>query len=263
MPERSRPHVCLCADARREESYRALLGEACADVLITDPPYCLLTRRRARGDERDPKGRKNEGAAVIRFETVRAYAEFTAAWLPLAASRLTGESPLVVWTNWLGRAPNIAVARDCGYAHVWGEFVWAKRAARRAGPEELLRVYETALVLGRSERAPRAAGDAPEAWAVVCGYDDDGEAARWGLHPNHKPFSTLEPLVRAYARSGALVLDPFAGSGSIAAAAIRLGRRAACLEVVPSWAGIAERRARLAEKATGPPIDCGEASDRR
>jgi site-specific DNA-methyltransferase (adenine-specific) len=32
------------------------------------------------------------------------------------------------------------------------------------------------------------------------------------------------------------VLDPFAGSGSIAAAALRLGRRAACLEIEPDWA---------------------------
>ena len=46
----------------------------------------------------------------------------------------------------------------------------------------------------------------------------------------------LEALLRAWTRPGQLVLDPFAGSGSIPAAAVRLGRRAACLEIEPDWA---------------------------
>jgi site-specific DNA-methyltransferase (adenine-specific) len=32
------------------------------------------------------------------------------------------------------------------------------------------------------------------------------------------------------------VLDPFAGSGSMPSAALRLGRRPACMEVEPEWA---------------------------
>jgi site-specific DNA-methyltransferase (adenine-specific) len=79
--------------------------------------------------------------------------------------------------------------------------------------------------------------------AVVAGYDDDGAAQPTGAHPHHKPFGVLEPLIRELTRPGELVLDPFAGSGSIPAAALRLGRRAAGLELVPEWA---ERvRARL------------------
>jgi len=46
----------------------------------------------------------------------------------------------------------------------------------------------------------------------------------------------LEALLRGWTRPGQLVLDPFAGSGSIPAAAQRLGRRAACLEIQPEWA---------------------------
>ncbi|HEX8706302.1 MAG TPA: DNA methyltransferase, partial [Myxococcaceae bacterium] len=39
-----------------------------------------------------------------------------------------------------------------------------------------------------------------------------------------------------YSRPGDTILDPFAGSGSTPAAAIRLGRRPACMEIEPEWA---------------------------
>jgi site-specific DNA-methyltransferase (adenine-specific) len=77
---------------------------------------------------------------------------------------------------------------------------------------------------------------------VAAGYDDDGEAQRTGGHPNHKPFSVLEALLRQWSRPGDLVLDPFAGSGSIPAAAVRLARRAACSEIEPDWAQRVSRR---------------------
>ena len=116
-----------------------------------------------------------------------------------------------------------------------GEFVWAKRTTEREGNEQLLRVYETALVFVREPLAPLAESDPPRCWCVAAGYDDDGEAARWGSHPNHKPFTVLDALLREWSRPGHLVLDPFAGSGSIPAAALRLGRRAACIEIEPEW----------------------------
>jgi len=37
--------------------------------------------------------------------------------------------------------------------------------------------------------------------------------------PTTSPFGVLDPLVRTYAPEGTCVLDPFAGSGSIPAAA--------------------------------------------
>src|SRR5207237_10502483 len=87
----------------------------------------------------------------------------------------------------------------------------------------------------RSPLPPLALEDPARCWCVAAGYDDDGEAQRRGGHPNHKPISVLEPLSRQWSRPGDLLLDPFAGSGSIPAAAVRLGRRAACSECSPEW----------------------------
>lgn len=232
--------TCVTGDARLEETYRQVLGGGRAALLITDPPYCLLTRRRKGGDPREKRaGVKIDRDPVARFDDVRAYRRFTEEWLPKAAAHVDG--PLIVWTNFLGKEPIRSVAGGLGYLTV-GELVWAKRSSRREGNEQLLRVYETALVFLKEPLPPLEPKDASRVWCVAAGYDDDGEAQRWGNHPNHKPFSVLEPLVRQWSCPGQLILDPFAGSGSIPAAALRLQRRAACSEIDPEWAGRVSRR---------------------
>ncbi len=133
----------------REKSYQRALEGRCAQLLFTDPPYCLLQRRRAGGDLRDKKSRKFYHELVGRFPDVRSYRAFTEAWLPKAVAQLQGDAPLILWTNFLGKEPLRTVARACGYGALWGEFLWAKRTQPGDGNEVLLRVYEVALVLGR------------------------------------------------------------------------------------------------------------------
>jgi site-specific DNA-methyltransferase (adenine-specific) len=229
--------TCIAGDARDGGAYaRALQGEK-AHALLTDPPYCLLTRRRAGGDLREPRGRKLDHDLVVRFEDVRAYRRFTEAWLPLALQHLHPGAPLVIWTNFLGKQPIAQVAAAHGYPHLHGEFVWGKQTREVSGNERTLRVYEVALVFGAAPLPPLPLDAPPRCWSAVGGYADEGASEGGaGEHPHHKPFYALEPLVRAHTRPGELVLDPFAGSGSIPAAAARLGRRVACLELDPAWA---------------------------
>lgn len=234
----------LAADARAKDAYAKVLHDGKAAALVTDPPYCLLTRRRKGGDLREPKGRKLDHEIVVRFEDVRAYRTFTEGWLPTALGCVRDGGAAVVWTNFLGKQPIVEVARAHGFGHLRGELVWAKRTSETQGSEQLLRVYEVALLLARTLEAPVPLDAQVPVRAVVAGYDDEGQASAHGSHPHHKPLGVLEPLLREFTRPGDWVLDPFAGSGSIPAAALRLGRRAACLELVPEWA---ERvRARLA-----------------
>jgi site-specific DNA-methyltransferase (adenine-specific) len=241
---------CLCADARDPSAYEQLLAGTSGpsvQLLLTDPPYCLLTRRRKHGDLRDPhaRARKLDHERVVRFENVREYREFTQAWLPLALNRLAPGAFAIIWTNLLGKEPIVQVAASHGFAHLHGEFIWGKRTREvNNANEQLLRVYEVALVFARTPAAPLGPDDLPKPWSVVAGYDDDGEAARFGSHPHHKPFSVLEPLVRCYSRQNDRVLDPFAGSGSIPAAAQRLGRVPLCMELAPEWAERVTRRLR-------------------
>lgn len=236
------PGRCIQGDSTTPEAWARALEGRKADVLLTDPPYCLLVRRRKGGDEREKKGRKIDSGPVRRFEDVRAYRAFTKAWLSQAVRHLREGAPLVIWTNLLGREPITTEARALGYGHLLGEFVWGKRTRQANSGEEILRVVETALIFASRPAPPPAHGDPAIPWSAVAGYDDDGEAAAWGNHPNHKPFGVLEPLVRTWSKPGQLVVDAFAGSGSIPAAALRLGRDVACLELEPEWAARVQDR---------------------
>ncbi len=232
----------LQGDATRPADWERALGPQRADALITDPPYCILTRRRKGGEPREKKDKKIERGPLRRFEDVREYRDFTRGWLKVAAVCLTPTAPLVIWTNLLGKAPILEVAAELGWGELRGEFVWGKRTREGNSGEEILRVVEVAVVLTRVAAPPPQTEDPAIPWAVVAGYDDDQEGARWGSHPSHKPFGVLEPLIRSWSRPDRVVVDPFAGSGSIPLAAARLGRRGVGIELDPEWAERGQQR---------------------
>lgn len=63
-----------------------------------------------------------------------------------------------------------------------------------------------------------------------------------GKHPAEKPASMLEHAIDSTTFPGDIVLDCFAGSGSTALAALRLGRRSISIEIEQRWVStIAER----------------------
>ena len=62
------------------------------------------------------------------------------------------------------------------------------------------------------------------------------------VHPTQKPVELLLPLVRYSCPPGGSVVDPFAGSGSLAIAARVAGRNATCIEVSQGYAAIARNR---------------------
>jgi site-specific DNA-methyltransferase (adenine-specific) len=61
-------------------------------------------------------------------------------------------------------------------------------------------------------------------------------------HPNEKPIGLMCQLVEAYCPPGGLVLDPFLGSASTAAACMRTGRRFIGVELDSGYFDIAVRR---------------------
>jgi len=263
----STPPAVIHGDARLPATYASLVtATGRADVLVTDPPYCLLVRRRKEGQLRDPKKRnKLDGEETVpRYESVREYKRFTEEWLTAAVAHgLKPDAVLIVWTNALGKAPITDVARALGYEGV-GEYLWAKRTAQAAASaastknEVLMRVYESALVFAKPTDAATAAkltnapGDPPLPWSVITGYHDDPADGRHD-HPCHKPFAALEPLLRAWSKPGDVVLDCFAGSGGILHAAARLQRRAVGVEVLPDWAVRANDAVREGEVGAKPP----------
>jgi site-specific DNA-methyltransferase (adenine-specific) len=251
----------LCGDARLPETFKLIEK---ADVLITDPPYCLLERRRKGGDLREPK--KNSKLAgedtVPRFEDVRKYRQFTEQWLgSVVQFGLKSNAMLVIWSNALGKKTIIDVAASLGYAFR-GEYVWAKRTTTgvvnpaSSKSEILLRVYESALIFAKASDLTAAmkfelnSQDVSLPWSVITGYHDADSDGRHD-HPCHKPFACLEPLIRAWSKPGDLILDCFTGSGGIPLAATRIQRRRVIgIELLEEWAARANEAVKAEEVAS-------------
>lgn len=61
-------------------------------------------------------------------------------------------------------------------------------------------------------------------------------------HPHEKPLSLIERFIKIHSNPGDVILDPFAGSGTILIAAQRLGRQYLGSEIDEHYYGVAENR---------------------
>lgn len=94
--------------------------------------------------------------------------------------------------------------------------------------------------------------DEMDAWMRPVWSDIRGASLRDG-HPAPFPAELAERLIRLFSFAGDTVLDPFAGSGSTAVAAIRTGRNSISVEIEEAYLNAATRRA--AKEAAGKEIE--------
>src|SRR5262249_49984892 len=62
------------------------------------------------------------------------------------------------------------------------------------------------------------------------------------MHPTVKPVALVSDAMRDCSRRGGLVLDPFAGSGTVVIAAERTGRKARVIEIDPAYCDLILKR---------------------
>lgn len=70
-------------------------------------------------------------------------------------------------------------------------------------------------------------------------------------HPTQKPEALLERIIRASSNAGDVVLDPFAGSFTTAAVAVKLKRRVIGIDINEAYYKIGIRRAGIADEVNG------------
>jgi DNA modification methylase len=73
-------------------------------------------------------------------------------------------------------------------------------------------------------------------------------------HPSQKPLALIEKLISCSTDAGDLVIDPFLGSGTTAAAAQRLGRKWLGIEKDANYIQIATERLKNVESITTPSV---------
>jgi adenine-specific DNA-methyltransferase len=109
--------------------------------------------------------------------------------------------------------------------------VWVKSYCSREGYTKSFHEVGFLLAKGRSVRPAL-----PQKDALPWSYTGNQ------LHTNQKPVVGIIPLIEAYTRSGDIVLDPFAGSGSIGEAAKKCGRKFILFEKDLNSFQVASRR---------------------
>lgn len=140
-----------------------------------------------------------------------------------------------------------------------GEIVWTFGLGRTA-TNWWTNKHNTVVLFGLSQDRPRFHFDnvpvVPRR-AASPGYPDVKKIASvWDYtlsssskervgYPNQKPESLIEPFVIAHTDPGDLVVDPCAGSGTVAAVAERLGRRYCVADINPQ--AVQVMRTRLAQ----------------
>lgn len=192
--------------------------------VVTDPPYILQAGSSLQ------RGSKTGGWADMMNAS-----HWYAAWYRLASTVTRHESSVWTFGNWrsLPVMMRAAIDSDISTASL---LVWDKDWIGPAGPQQLRSQHEVCLVLAKPgfKQPDRSQGDVLRVKASP--HKPTG-------HPAEKPLALLSRVVELTGASeGDVILDPFAGSGTTAVAAKRMGLRCVLIEAEERWCEVAATR---------------------
>ncbi len=221
------PHRLLCGDATLAASYDALLGDERVAMVFTDPPYNVNYANSAKDKLR------GKDRAILNDNLGDGFYDFLLAALTPMLARCDGAIYLAMSSSELDALQ--AAFRAAG-GH-WSTFIiWAKHTFT-LGRADYQRQYEP-ILYGWPEGAERhwcGDRDQSDVWQIKKPQKND-------LHPTMKPVELVERALRNSSRPGAVVLDPFGGSGTTLIAAEKSGRVARVMELDPKYADVIVRR---------------------
>lgn len=184
------------------------LPSSSVDLLITDPPYESLEKHRAVGTTTRLKNSKASSNAWFEIFPNDRFPELFAE----AHRVLKPDSHFYLFCDQETMFVAKPLAEAAGF-RFWKPLVWDKE---KIGMGYHYRArYEFILFFEKGKRKLRNLGvpDVIASPRVLRGY------------PTEKPSAVSEVLIEQSSEAGALVVDPFCGSGSVGVAALRLGRR--------------------------------------
>lgn len=237
-------NLLLCGDAIREESYEHLLGDQRARMVITDPPYNVEINGHARGLG---KIRHDDFAMATGEMSEAEFTEFLNGIFRHLVAHTTDGSIHFVFMDWRHLYEIQTAARPI-YTELKNLIVWRKTNAGMGSfyrsQHELILVFKNGKAphlnnfeLGQHGRHRSNVWSYPGANAFGINRDNHLQ-----IHPTVKPVALIADAIRDCSRRGDIVLDPFAGSGTIFIAAEMTGRRAYGMELEPRYVDCAIER---------------------
>lgn len=216
-------HKMLCGDATAGNDLNLLMGDAKANLIVTDPPYNVSY------ESSDGKTIQNDSMADEKFYEFLLSAFRN--WLPHLAE---GASAYIFHADTEGLNFRRAF-KEAGF-HISGVCIWVKNS----------------LVLGRSpyqwQHEPVLFGWLPNGkhrW-----FADRKQTTIWNYdkpkhnreHPTMKPIPLLAYPIKNSSAPNAVVLDTFGGSGSTLIACEQTDRICYTMELDPKYASVIVQR---------------------
>jgi DNA modification methylase len=238
------PHRLLCADARDPAAYGRLLDGVKAEFVFTDPPYNVQIDGHVCGLGRIRHANFAMGCGEM------SEAEFTAfleAVFRMLADNTVDGSIHEICMDWR-HVPEMLAAGHAVYDELKNLCVWNKS---NAGMGTFYRSKHELVFIWKSGTAPHLntfeLGQYGRSRSNVWDYAGvnslkPGRLEELAMHPTVKPVALVADAIKDCSRRNHLVLDPFAGSGTVLIAAERTGRRARALEIDPHYVDVAVKR---------------------
>jgi DNA modification methylase len=236
-------HRLICGDATDPETYTKLLGSVRPDMIWTDPPYNVDYKSHGGGLKKEGKGSlMNDNMDPMAFK------EFIdKAFTHMLRVAKTGAA-FYVCSGWQSYPQFLSSALKSGLYHS-GMIIWVKPGGTISYAD--YKAKHEWIAKGKK-------ADNKTAESIMYGWKDgvhtfygDNEYDVWEmprkatsnyLHPTEKPDWLAMRAIRNSTKRGDIVLDPFAGSGSVMSACDKTGRRAFMIELDPKFCDVIRKR---------------------
>lgn len=239
-------HRLICGDALVPTTYAALLGEAKAAMVFTDPPYNVRIEGHVSGLG---KVRHREFAMASGEMTQQEFTRFLfAVFGNLTRFSVDGSIHFhcIDWRH----LQEMLGAGNASYAQLKNVCVWAKTnggmGSLYRSAHEMIFVFKSGnsphvnnIELGKNGRYRTNVWTYPGANSFGGNRTED-----LALHPTVKPVALVSDAILDCSRRKDIVLDAFAGSGTTLIAAQKTGRLGYGIEIDPIYCDTIIRRMR-------------------
>ncbi len=229
------------------------------DLLIVDPPYNLD---------------KNFHGSRFKKSNDETYADYTERWITAVKPKLKNTASIYVCCDWKSALVIGGIVNE--HFTLRNRITWQREKGRGAksnwknSMEDIFFATMSddytfnlnAVKVRKKVLAPYRADGVPKDWEQTengkfrntcpSNFWDDIAVPYWSMaentaHPTQKPEKLIAKLILASSNENALVLDPFAGSGTTAVVAKKLGRKYIGIEQNPLYCAWTEKRLENAE----------------
>jgi DNA modification methylase len=214
-----------------------------AALLSTDPPYCVNYTGMDRPIH-DGKPSGKDWSHVYREVDIKDLGKFLDGVFTAVLPHVRDDAGVYVWHAHT-QQPTIAATFEKHGLLLHQIVCWVKPCATFGHSYYRWKHEPCAFGWKKGNKPAHGFGQLDSVWEI----DWDGKARVVGNeHPTEKPTRLFEIPMEVHTKPGAIVIEPFSGSGSQIIAAEKLRRRCRAVEIQPAFVDVAIRRW---QKATG------------